>query len=40
MRLVGLGDSFGAVILDEAHGNTPTIRLIIDSMREKNPTCV
>lgn len=32
-----LGDKFGAVILDEAHTNTPSIRLIIESMREKNP---
>jgi DNA repair protein RadD len=31
------GDAFGAVIVDEAHGITPTIKLIIDSIREKNP---
>jgi len=31
------GDAFGAVILDEAHNNTPTIRLIIESMRKANP---
>lgn len=31
------GDQFGAVILDESHGLTPTIRMIIDSIREKNP---
>lgn len=31
------GDAFGAVILDEAHSNTPTIRLIVDSMKRANP---
>lgn len=31
------GDAFGAVIIDEAHGMTPTIRYIIERMREKNP---
>lgn len=31
------GDAFGAVIVDEAHGMTPTIRLIIETMRERNP---
>lgn len=36
-RLSQFGDKFGAVIIDEAHGMTPTIRLIIESMREKNP---
>lgn len=30
------GDAFGAVILDEAHNNTPTIRLIIESMKKAN----
>lgn len=28
---------FAAVIIDEAHGTTPTIRGIVDSMRESNP---
>lgn len=31
------GDQFGAVILDEAHGITPTIKMIIGSMQKKNP---
>ena len=31
------GDSFGAVIIDEAHQTTPTIKQIIDSIRAKNP---
>lgn len=31
------GDQFGAVIIDEAHGTTPTIRMIVDSVRKKNP---
>lgn len=31
------GDAFGAVIIDEAHGITETIKLIIDSMRKANP---
>jgi len=30
------GDAFGCVIIDEAHGITPTIRMIIDSIRTKN----
>lgn len=30
------GDKFAAVIIDEAHGITPTIKFIIDSIREKN----
>jgi len=30
------GDQFGAVILDEAHTNTPTIRFIIEQMRKAN----
>jgi DNA repair protein RadD len=32
-----LGSRFCAVILDEAHGITPTVRKIIDDMRESNP---
>lgn len=31
------GDAFGAVIIDEAHQTTPTIKQIIDSIRAKNP---
>lgn len=30
-------DRFAAVLIDEAHGTTPTIRDIIDSMRQHNP---
>lgn len=30
-------DQFAAVIVDEAHGITPTIRNIIERMRERNP---
>ena len=31
------GDQFGAVIIDEAHGITPTIKMIVGSMQQKNP---
>lgn len=31
------GDAFGAIIIDEAHQTTPTIKQIIDSIRAKNP---
>ena len=31
------GDQFGAVIIDEAHGITNTIQLIVDHMRKANP---
>lgn len=31
------GDAFAAVIIDEAHSTTATHRLIIDSIRRKNP---
>lgn len=31
------GDQFGAVIIDEAHGITPSIKMIVDHMRTKNP---
>lgn len=31
------GDQFAMVIIDECHGITPTIKSIIDAMREKNP---
>lgn len=30
------GDKFGLVVIDEAHGITPTIQFIIEKMREKN----
>jgi len=30
------GDKFGCVVIDEAHGLTPTIRFIIEEMRKKN----
>jgi DNA repair protein RadD len=30
------GDKFGLVVIDEAHGITPTIQFIIEQMREKN----
>ena len=35
--LGGFGPQFGAVIIDEAHGITPTIKKIIESMRDHNP---
>lgn len=31
------GDQFGAVIIDEAHGITETIRMIVGAMQQKNP---
>lgn len=31
------GDQFGAIIIDEAHGMTPTIRMIIGAIQKKNP---
>lgn len=31
------GDAFTAVIIDEAHGITPTIQFIISKMKERNP---
>lgn len=31
------GDQFGAVIVDEAHGVTPTIKMIIANMQRANP---
>ena len=36
-RISRFQDGYGAVIIDECHGTTPTIRGIIDSMREGNP---
>lgn len=35
-NLSRFGDQFGAVIIDEAHGITKTIQLIVESMRQKN----
>lgn len=32
-----LGSKYCAVIIDEAHGITPTIKFIIDKMKEQNP---
>lgn len=32
-----LGSNYCAVIIDEAHGLTPTIKFIIDKMKESNP---
>ena len=31
------GDNFSAVIIDEAHGLTPTIKKLINELKEKNP---
>ena len=31
------GDQFGAVIIDEAHGITETIKIIVGAMQKKNP---
>lgn len=31
------GDQFGAVIIDEAHGVTPTIKEIVEHLKKKNP---
>ena len=31
------GDQFGAVIIDEAHGLTPTIKMIVGTMQKANP---
>jgi DNA repair protein RadD len=31
------GDKFAAVVIDEAHGVTPTIKKIVGHMKEKNP---
>lgn len=36
-KISRFGPEFCAVIVDECHGMTPTIRHIIDSLREKNP---
>lgn len=36
-RIRRFGQEFAMVVLDEAHGITPTIRHIIDTIREKNP---
>jgi len=36
-KLSRFGDRFGLIVLDEAHGITPTIITIIDAIRERNP---
>lgn len=36
-QLSRFGDQFAAIIIDEAHMTTPTIRMIIAKMRERNP---
>lgn len=36
-RITRFGPQFCAVVVDECHGITPTVRAIIDSMREQNP---
>lgn len=36
-NLSKFGDQFGAVIIDEAHGITKTIQMIVEHMRTKNP---
>lgn len=36
-KLSRFGDKFGMIVVDEAHSLTPTIRKIIDAIRDKNP---
>jgi len=36
-KITRFGSDFAMVILDEAHGLTPTVRTIIDSIKQKNP---
>lgn len=36
-NLSRFGDQFGAVIIDEAHGITPTIKLIVETIQQRNP---
>jgi DNA repair protein RadD len=36
-KIKRFGNQFSLVIIDECHGLTPTIKTIIDSMREQNP---
>ena len=36
-RIKRFGSQFAMIIIDEAHGITPTIRTIVDNMREQNP---
>jgi DNA repair protein RadD len=35
-KLSRFSDKFGMIVIDEAHGTTPTIKKIIDTIREKN----
>lgn len=36
-RISRFGSQFCAVVIDECHGVTPTVRAIVDSMKEQNP---
>ena len=36
-RIKRFGAQFAMIVIDEAHGITPTIRSIVDAMREQNP---
>lgn len=36
-KITRFGEQFAMVIIDECHGTTPTIRAIIEAMRDKNP---
>jgi DNA repair protein RadD len=36
-RIKRFGSQFAMIVIDEAHGITPTIRTIVDNMREQNP---
>ena len=36
-RIKRFGSQFAMVVIDECHGITPTVRKIVDSMREQNP---
>lgn len=36
-RIKRFGSQFAMIVIDEAHGITPTIRSIVDAMREQNP---
>jgi len=36
-KITRFGEQFAMVIIDECHGTTPTIKSIIEAMRDKNP---
>jgi DNA repair protein RadD len=36
-RIAKFGEQFGMIVIDECHGITPTIRDIIDKIKDKNP---